>query len=145
MRQITVNYECGIIKMTKKFAKKAMDPSTKEYFELHRIMSENPSLKVETHTIKKNPHKESYKGLTYDYMREYINRHVTASELEKALYELDEQIFRSCCHSKRYPKVKEWFLNAYPEVEKYGVVTEKVESKSIEKKNPIVFNIEPAA
>lgn len=127
MRQIYVDYEKEIVMMTKKFAKKAMDPTTKEYKMLCNVRMANPSFKVETHTIKKNPNKESYKGLTYDYMREYIKRHTSKEEIENALYELDEQIFRSNCHSIRYPQVKEWFLKTYPSVEKYGVNAEAVE------------------
>lgn len=125
MRQVYVEYDRNVIIMTKKFAKKAEDPKNKEYAELHKIMSENPSLRIETHTIKTNPNKEAYKGLTYDYMRDYIKSHVAKAEVEKALAELEDMIFLSKCHTIRYPKVKKWFLNEYPEVVEFG--TEKVE------------------
>ena len=135
MRQIIVDMENNRITVTRKFAEKAKDPRSNEYTELHRIISENPSLRIETHTIKTNPNKEAYKGLTYKYMREYIKNHVAKADVEKALAKLEDKIFLSKCHTIRYPNIKKWFLNEYPEVAKFG--TNAVEET--EKTNVIDF------
>ena len=136
MRQIIVDITNNKITVTRKFAEKAMDPRSREYEELHRIMSDNPNLRVETHTIKKNPNKECYKGLNYSYMREYIKDHVAKANVEKALAKLEDEIKLSKCHTIRYPNVKKWFLNEYPEVAKFG--TNEVE----ETKKTNVINLE---
>jgi len=121
MRQIYADYNKGRIVMTRKFAEKAEDPTTHEYAMLHKVMSDNPTLRVETHTIRRNPNKECYKGLTYEYMGDYILTHLEGSERDSALAELREQLFLSKCHTIKYPSVKKWFLEKFKEVdEMYG-------------------------
>ena len=121
MKPIKVDLVKNEIRMTNDFFKKAQDPRSNEYAELQRIKADNPTFRVVKHTIKRNPNKESYKGLTYDYMRMYILTHVDESKVGQALMDLQEQIVRSQCHSKRYPIVKKWFLKTYPEITKYGM------------------------
>ena len=127
MREISIDRENNRIVMTRKFAKKADDPTTKEFRLLQEVMATYPNYRVVNHTIKKNPNKECYRGLTYEYMKSYIERY--ESDVDSALKELEDMIFDSKCHSKgyRYPTVKKWFLNKYPEVAKFGVEFEKIE------------------
>ena len=83
--------------------------------------------------IKKPAHKESYKGLTYDYMRTYITNHEPKETKDAVSKELEDMIEISKCHSIRYPTIKKWFLAKYPEVAGFGVAEEKkdeAESKS---------------
>ena len=68
---------------------------------------------------------EHYKGLTYDYMRDYILRKESSVKAQSAIAEVDEMILLSKCHSKRYPAIKSWFLEKYPEVKEYGVRTDE--------------------
>ena len=51
-------------------------------------------------------------------MRMYISTHTPPESREKALSDFDELILISKCQSKRYryPTIKKWFLNKYPEV-----------------------------
>ena len=127
MREISIDRDNNRIVMTRKFAKKADDPTTKEFRLLQEVMTTYPNYRVVNHTIKKNPNKECYRGLTYEYMKSYIERYET--DVDSALKELEDMIFDSKCHSKgyRYPTVKKWFLNKYPEVAKFGVEFEKIE------------------
>ena len=122
MREIRIDRENNRIVMTRKFAKKADDPTTTEFRLLQEVMATYPTFSVDNHTIKKNPNKECYKGLTYDYMRDYIKTHEAKANVESALAELEDMIFISKCHSKgyRYPTIKKWFLEQYPEVEMFG-------------------------
>ena len=122
MRDIIINREKNEVIMTSKFSKKADDPRTEEFRLLQEVKALYPNIVIKNHTIKKNPNKECYEGLTYEYMREYISKHENAITVNKVLAELDEMIFISKCHSKgfRYPTIKKWFLEKYPNVKNYG-------------------------
>ncbi len=91
MRPLTIDFAKNRIVMTKAFARKASDPSTKEYRELKDTMETFPTFSVENHTIKKCASKESYKGLNYGFMIDYINTHVDETKREKAMADLEEQ------------------------------------------------------
>ena len=93
MRPLTIDFAKNRIVMTRAFARKASDPSTKEYRELKDTMETFPTFSVEHHTIKKCSGKESYKGLNYSFMYYYINTYVEESKREKAMADLEEQDF----------------------------------------------------
>lgn len=116
MTGIIINHENKTITLTRAFAKLTSNPLNKEAKLLSRVVKDFPDYEIIVRTIKRNPDKDTYKGLTYDYMREYIIRF---SEDKKAdLKELEDMIFISQCHSKskRYPVIKKWFLKKYPDV-----------------------------
>ena len=130
MRPLTIDFAKNRIVMTRAFARKASDPSTKEYRELKDTMETFPTFSVENHTIKKCASKESYKGLNYSFMTDYINTHVEESKREKAMEDLEEQIFLTKCHSKRFPTVRKWFLETYPEINSnFGKVKAEFEER----------------
>ena len=112
--QIRIDRENEQIIINSGFAKNADKFNSMEYRTLQECRKDYPNYQVITRTIKKNPKKECYKDLTYDYMRNYIASH--DSELASAYFE--ELILRTRCHSTgyRYPTVKKWFLETYPEV-----------------------------
>lgn len=65
-----------------------------------------------------------YHSLTYRYMEDYIASH--GSTEDRRIY--DEKKLISECHSKsfRYPVIKSWFLERFPEIKTFGVpVTEE--------------------
>lgn len=121
---------------TTRFYKLAQDPRSVEYAQLQRIKAENPTCRVVRHTIAKSEGKESYKGLTYSWMSEYIKTYADAHIKSEALAELERQIKLSECHSKKYPTIKKWFLDTFPEVkEEYGKalsVTKETKSFDLE-------------
>lgn len=104
------------IVMDRTFAKHASVVGSREYDMLQMARRDYPHYKVIRKEIKRNPNKESYKGLTYDYIRNYILSHVGA---EKMIREFNEMILLSKCHSIRYPRIKKWFLESYPAVEEF--------------------------
>lgn len=106
------------IVMDRTFAKLAENTRSEEYRHLQQIRRDYPEYTVITRSIAKNPDKNSFKGLNYEYMRDYIILHVSPEEENAALAEFDELILISRCQSKkyRYPTIKKWFLNKYPEV-----------------------------
>lgn len=121
---ITIDFNEGTIIVNAAYAKKASNPFSKEYEQIQRVRADYPDFTVITRTIKKNSGKESYKGLTYDYMRAYIMSHEEGENRIKAVMEFDELLLISQCHSKahRYPVIKNWFLEKYSAVRDYGMV-----------------------
>ena len=132
MRPITIDFENNRIVMTRAFAKKACEPNTKEYRELKDIMATFPSFMVEHHKIKKCASKESYKGLNYNFMVEYINTYVAEDKRAKAMEDLEEQMFLTRCHSKKFPTVRKWFLETYPEINtNFGKIATEFEERNV--------------
>ena len=109
--------------MDKTFAKNAQIVGSAEYDMLQRARSDYATYSVVTRQIKRNLNKESYRGLTYQYMEDYIAAHEDYETAKAVLDELEEMRLISQCHSKafRYPTIKKWFLERYPEVRNFGV------------------------
>ena len=133
MKGLKINFEERTIVMTRKFANAASDPFTEEFKKLQEVRNAYPGFYVKRHTIKKNPNKECYKGLNYDYMREYIKSHEAKANVESALAELENMIYISKCHSNgfRYPTIKKWFLEKYKEVAEFGTKQSEFEEQKI--------------
>ena len=134
MRDIKINFEKNEIVMTRKFAAKAADPRSTEYALLQETRKAYPTFDVRRHTNKPHSNKECYKGLTYDYMRNYILTHESKAAMEKVLAEFDNMLLISQCHSKgyRYPTIKKWFLDKYPEISQFGMTAKtEVETNNV--------------
>ena len=129
---LKVKYAEGIIEMNTTFAKMMQNPLSDEYALLQKVKMENEGFRVQTRQIKTNPKKDTYKGLTYEYMKKYIKLHETKEEAEKVITDLEDQILISKCHGQRlrYPTIKKWFLAKYPEVAKFG--TEAIDQEENE-------------
>lgn len=129
MKPIRVDFEKKEIVMTKKFAAAAADPHTHEYTTLQDVLNTYEGYRIRLHTIRKNASKECYKGLTYDYMRDFICLREAGTKREELLAELEEMIFISKGHSKgrRYPEIKRWFLNLYEDFEIFGATELEIE------------------
>jgi hypothetical protein len=114
-----VLYTENKILMDRTFYKKATIVGSPEYNRFQICKEQNPGCVIEVRTIKKNPNKQKYNGLTYFYMERYIELHENAEANRK---EYDELQLIAQCHSKqkRYPAIKRWFLNTYPEVKEFG-------------------------
>jgi len=117
--------------MDRTFAKLSENTMSDEYAHLQRVRNDYPNYAVIRREIKKNPNKECWKGLTYDYMRNHIRR-VEGNNSKAVLDELEEKILISECHSNchRYPVIKKWFLKKYPEIANFGLTN--VEEKEDE-------------
>lgn len=114
---MTINMRKNTIEMSKKFAAAAKRFGTEEYKQLQEARRDYPDFKVVTATRKSTAKKESYKGLTYEYMEKYI-RYIEGENASEVLKEFAEQRLMSACHSQanRYLAVKDWFLKKYPEI-----------------------------
>lgn len=134
--KIMVKYAEGVIEMNTTFAKMMQNPLSDEYALLQRTRQDYPAFAVRTRKIKSNPNKDTYKGLTYGYMRDYIILHSSSEEMDAAIAEFDEKILISKCHGThlRYPTIKKWFLEKYPEIAKF--CSPEGESEEQEKDTP---------
>ena len=112
-----------LVIMDKTFAKFAANTRSEEYAHLQQVRRDYPHYEVVERKIKRNPNKECYHGLTYEFMEEYILTHGDAETVKKNYEEFNEMLLISRCHSKqfRYPVIKSWFLKQYPEIVKFGM------------------------
>ena len=132
---LRLNHATRTIIMDKTFAKFAENTMSAEYAHLQSVRRDYPTYTVERRHIKKNATQEHYHGLTYTYMEYYIASHGSAED--RRTY--DEMKLISQCHSKafRYPVIKSWFLERFPEIKEFGVedTTEENAPDSMEDTN----------
>lgn len=121
--KLLINHANRTIIMDRTFAKYAVNTRSEEYAHLQRVRQDYPEYEVIRRKINSNNNKETYRGLTYEYMEDYILSHGTPEEIKKNLKIYDEKKLISECHSKarRYPVIKSWFLETYPEIVKFGM------------------------
>ena len=121
MTAIRVIYDERRIVLSSAFEKKAFVPGTVEYEKLQAVRRDYPDFTLAVRKFQTNTEQDRYRGLTYDYMRWYISSR--EADAKPVLDELEEMIDISKCHSqgKRYPTIKKWFLDRYPEIAKFGM------------------------
>ena len=126
---IRVDFAKKRIVMDRAFAKNCANPASDEYTQLQRVRQDYPTFTVSPRTCKSNPEKESYKGLTYEYMDHYILTHESKDTVLEVLDEYNELRLIAECHSRsrRYPVIKRWFLAKYPEIMEFGMLKIKAE------------------
>ena len=119
---LKVSHADRTIVMDRTFAKFADNTMSPEYAHLQQVRRDYPTYTVVQRQIKKNAKQEHYHGLTYAYMEDYIASHGNADD--RRTY--DEMKLISKCHSKgfRYPTIKAWFLERFPEVKAFGIQKE---------------------
>lgn len=135
--RLFVKYADCVIEMNTTFAKEMRNPLSDEYALLQRTRLDYPTFAVRTRQIKSNPNKDTYKGLTYAWMRNHIATHEAKDVVEQKLKDFDEMIYISECHrrSLRYPTIKKWFLKEYPDVAKFGTTEASEEAQAEETKS----------
>ncbi len=111
--EMRIDYTKKQIILSAGFAKKSRFPDTDEYNRLKAIREDFPDFAVSLRTINKPKSKETYKGLTYEYIENYIRSHENSEKMFAEYQNLKDII---ACHNSHYPKVKKWFLNNYPEI-----------------------------
>ena len=123
---LRLNHDERTIVMDRTFAKYAENTMSDEYAHLQRVRKDYPNYSVIQRQIKRNSNKKTYNGLTYEYMEDYILTHGSAETIQKNLHDFNEMRLISECHGKafRYPVIKSWFLERYPEISKFGVCDE---------------------
>ena len=114
------DHDARCIVMDRTFYKNSSNIRFEEYNMLQRARQDYPTYTPVIKRIKRNPNKETYRGLTYAYMERYIESHANAEAIMEEYKEL--RLISEChCKARRYPKIKHWFLKKYPEVENFGI------------------------
>ena len=138
---LKLNHEKGLIVMDRAFAKNAENTMSAEYAHLQNVRRDYPTYTVTRHTIKKNTSKETYKGLTYEFMEYYISKYEPEATKKAVEKQLEDLIEISKCHAKgrRYPTIKKWFLEEYPDVAKFGTLEFEKDAEAEDTNEPIPF------
>jgi len=127
---IKIDHQHKILIMDKTFYKNSCNVRNEEYDILQKVRADYPTYLPIVRRIKKSPNKECYKGLTYEYMKRYIEAYEPEETRAEVLAKFDEMKFISQCHSTahRYPVIKKWFLDKYPAVKNCGLPTDTITS-----------------
>ena len=120
---LKINFTNYTIIMDRTFAKLAQDTRSPEYARLQEVRRDYPDFKVIQRTIRKNSDKKTYAGLTYEYIENYIMSHGSEEKRRANLRKYAELRNIAECQGKsyRYPVIKNWFLDEYPEIVRFGV------------------------
>ena len=114
----TVDHEHQTITLTKAFAKKSSNPSSKEFRELAAVHKHFPEYSMEMRTAKVRKDKETYGGLTVERIEKIISVQENAEELRRE-YDAFVDFWGSEVLDKKtgkmvirapYGKVKSWYL-----------------------------------
>ena len=116
---LRIDHKNARIIMDREFTIAASIFGSPEYKMLQQAKQDNDGYHVVRKTIKKNPKKEAFKGLTYAYMEEYMDRYNVSAEIRQ---EYNNMRFDVQCHSIRYPYIKKWFLKTFPDIKTLGLL-----------------------
>ena len=103
MSNITINYKNSTIEITKSFEKQASVYGSQAYNELRNARAEFPSYRL---AIKASKSSNAFKGMDYDFMIEYIEKHEDAEQRKAAFEKLRAS-------GLTYGEIKQWFINTY--------------------------------
>lgn len=122
MNGIKVDYAKNEIIVNKTFYRKAMKYGTPQSIALNQLMTLNSNFTVIVKSVKCDNEKKTYQGLTYGFMRDYINSYEPESTRQMVLDNLGQLITIAKVHENGfgYSKVKSWFLELYPEIKDFG-------------------------
>ena len=116
MNAITINTKAHTIELSNTFAKAASLFGSEEYRQLQEARRDYPNYRVIT-VKQKGAGKAEFAKLSFDFMDKYIDNHDVSDDLKaeyRSLRGLDENGV-----AVDFQIVKDWFLNAFPEFEKF--------------------------
>ena len=115
-----INEKKCAIEMSKKEAKAAAKFGSDEYKDLQTARKDYPNFKVVTVTRKSTAKKNPFKGLTYEYMKMYIEKHDDDDKSIMAEYKmlrgLTDEAEEVLAESFTYLEMKDWFLKKIPAI-----------------------------
>ena len=103
--------------------RKARNPESPECKALMRMLSEHPSFHVAEKEIRKKSGKQTYKGLTFQAMTDYIKTQPNSKD-EIKKYEVVRRIAK--IKGSEYALTKKWFLNAYPAYKEKAIAEQEM-------------------
>ena len=120
---LKIDYDKQLLIMDREFSIKASLVGSQEYNILQTAKQQYPTFTIQRKRIKTNPKKESFNGLTYEYMEMYMARYNVPAEIRK---QYDDLRFDANGHSIRYPVIKQWFLETFPDMKNWGKIQEEL-------------------
>ena len=147
MKAMVMDYVNGTITVSSAFMKRATVVGTAEYAQYQEVRTVYKDFRLIVRQFKTNTKQDRYKGLTYEKMREYIEKHEREDSRDMALKRFDYMVANSKFHSNRfrYPTIKAWFLKRYPDVDTLGLSEEEynelVKTEKDKEKNPSSDNV----
>ena len=119
-----VNHKKRTIEMSQAEEKKATKYGSDAYNALVSARHEFPNynLVIAKHKTTKS---DAFKGLTFNYMTEYIENNGSEEQKEKYLLLRNPQVDGLEMKKTSYDKIKKWFLAEFPKISEYN---KKVES-----------------
>ena len=104
--------------------KKTRNPENPECKTLMRMLAQHPDFRIAEKEVKKKVGKQTYKGLTFARMADYIQMQANSKdELKK--YEAVRRIAK--IKGSEYALTKKWFLRAYPDYKERAVVKQEMD------------------
>lgn len=130
---ININAKNATIELTsKKFATAAAKFGTDAYKMLQEARRDYPTYKVVT--VARKITKSAFKGLTYEYMEAYIEKHDDESKSIMADFKLlrgkTEEAEEAFAESLTYQEIKAWFFNQYPAIAQFHQKREAILAKA---------------
>ena len=118
-----INFEKKVIEMSKKFAKAAAVFGSDEYKQLQEVRRDYPNFRVVTVSRKTTGKKETFKGLTYEYMELYIQKHDDEKKSIMTEYLMlrgkTDEAEEALAESFTYLEMKDWFLKKFPAIAQF--------------------------
>ncbi len=127
---MTINYTSMTIEMTKAESKAAGKVGTEAFKEMLSLMQQFPNYKIQVATRAATKKSCDYKGLTYDYMKKYIQTHDDEQKTIMAEFEMlrgeSNEAKNALAESCSYQEIKEWFLNKFPAIKQFHEMRSKM-------------------
>jgi len=127
---IVINNSNRTIEVTKKFAAAAKRFGTPAYEDLQSVRKDYPQYRIQIKTVGKKA--DSYKGLTFTYMKDYILKKKD-NEMLKTFYELcgkdEEGEDMEFAPTASYGEIRKWFLDQNKELKAQRDRIEKILNK----------------
>ena len=119
---MTINTTTRTITLTRKEMTAASHFGTTEYKNLQEVRRDYPGFQVNVAHRNVNSKRETYKGLTYEYMERYIKFHdengTVMAEFNKLRGKSDDTTIEMPT-KYTYKQMREWFLKKYEEIAKF--------------------------
>ena len=120
---LKIDYCKQLLIMDREFSIKASLVGSQEYDILQAAKQQYPTFTIQRKQIKTNPKKEAFNGLTYEYMEKYMDKYNVSAEIRQQYEDLR---FKAKAHSIRYPVIKKWFLETFPDMKDWGKIKEEL-------------------
>ena len=99
---LKINHANHTIVMDRTFARNAVDTRSEEYTHLQQVRRDYPNYQVVQRHIRTNSDKKTYKGLTYDYMEDYILTHGSQEKRVANYKQYTEMRIIAECHGRSF-------------------------------------------